>query len=155
MKFKSKEDLDVPIAQVFDMIADFERHERSAMRRGVKIKRLDSLEAPGLGAKWDIGFQMRGRERQAEVEVTGFDRPNEMTFEAQIQGLDSTVEVVLVPLSKTRTRLNVVGTLKPKTLSARLLVQSLKLAKKNISKRFNKKLAGLARDMEDRAGKAA
>ena len=155
MKFKSKEDLDVPIAQVFDMIADFERHERSAMRRGVKIKRLDSLEAPGLGAKWDIGFQMRGRERQAEVEVTGFDRPNEMTFEAQIQGLNSTVEVVLVPLSKTRTRLNVVGTLKPKTLSARLLVQSLKLAKKNISKRFSKKLAGLARDMEDRAGKAA
>lgn len=155
MKFKSKEDLDVPIAQVFDMIADFERHERSAMRRGVKIKRLDSLEAPGLGAKWDIGFQMRGRERQAEVEVTGFDRPNEMTFEAQIQGLDSTVEVVLVPLSKTRTRLNVVGTLKPKTLSARLMVQSLKLAKKNISKRFNKKLAGLARDMEDRASKAA
>jgi carbon monoxide dehydrogenase subunit G len=155
MKFKSKEDLDVPIAQVFDMIADFERHERSAMRRGVKIKRLDSLEAPGLGAKWDIGFQMRGRERQAEVEVTGFDRPNEMTFEAQIQGLDSTVEVVLVPLSKPRTRLNVVGTLKPKTLSARLMVQSLKLAKKNISKRFNKKLAGLARDMEDRASKAA
>ncbi|GAA6163563.1 hypothetical protein NBRC116590_12670 [Pelagimonas sp. KU-00592-HH] len=155
MKFKSKEDLDVPIAQVFDMIADFERHERSAMRRGVKIKRLDSLEAPGLGAKWDIGFQMRGRERQAEVEVTGFDRPNEMTFEAQIQGLDSTVEVVLVPLSKTRTRLNVVGTLKPKTLSARLMVQSLKLAKKNISKRFDKKLAGLARDMEDRASKAA
>lgn len=154
MKFKSKEDLDVPIAQVFDMIADFERHERSAMRRGVKIKRLDSLEAPGLGAKWDIGFQMRGRERQAEVEVTGFDRPNEMTFEAQIQGLNSTVEVVLVPLSKTRTRLNVVGTLKPKTLSARLLVQSLKLAKKNISKRFDKKLAGLARDMEDPSGKA-
>lgn len=155
MKFKSKQDLDVPVAQVFDMIADFDRHERSAIRRGVKIKRVDTQDQPGVGTQWEIEFQMRGRERQAEVEVTGFDRPNEMTFGAQMQGLDSTVEVVLVPLSKTRTRLNVVGTLKPKTLSARLLVQSLKLAKTNLSKRFDKKLANLAKDMEDRASKVA
>ena len=45
--------------------------------------------------------------------------------------------------------------LKPQTLSARLLVQSFKLARGTIMKRFDKRLATVARDMEERAAKMA
>ncbi|WP_127114611.1 SRPBCC family protein [Shimia sediminis] len=152
MQFTSKENIEVPIEQVFEMLTDFERHERSAMRRGAEVTRTDSLSAPGVGVGWDLVFDFRGKSRQMNLEVTEFDRPYEMTLEARLQGVESTIQLQLVALSKTLTRLNVSTDVRPKTLSARLLVQSLKLAKSNITKRFDKRMATAARDMEDRYG---
>lgn len=150
MQFTSKENIEVPIEQVFEMLTDFERHERSAMRRGAEVTRTDRLSAPGVGVGWDLVFDFRGKRRQMHLEVTEFDRPYEMTLEARLQGVESTIQLQLVALSKTLTRLNVSTDVRPKTLSARLLVQSLKLAKSNITKRFDKRMATTARDMEDR-----
>lgn len=155
MKFSSKENIEVPIEQVFEMLVDFERHERSAMRRGAEVVRTDTLREPGVGVGWDLAFDFRGKPRKMHLEVTEFDRPYELTLEATLQGIDSTISVQLVALSKTLTRLNVTSDIRPKTLSARLLVQSLKLAKANITKRFDKRMANTARDMEDRYSRMA
>mgnify|MGYP000474484518 CR=1 FL=1 len=150
MELKSKATMDVPIDQVFAMLIDFEAHQRSAMRRGAEVTRLDSLTEPGAGAKWKIGFEFRGKARMIDLEMVTFDRPEELGFEARLHGLDSAIQMQLVALSKTRTRLNVNAEMTPTTLSARLLMQSLKLAKSTLTKRFDKRLAAQARDMEDR-----
>ena len=155
MQLASKENIEVPIEQVFDMLADFERHERSAMRRGAEVRRTDTLKEPGVGVRWDISFEFRGKPRDLQLAVTEFDRPYEMTFEAGMNGVDSTISVQLVALSKTLTRMNVSTDIKPKTLSARLLVQSMKLAKSNISKRLDSRMSAQARDMEDRYNRMA
>lgn len=150
MKLSSKENIEVPIEQVFDMLTDFARHERSAMRRGADVLRTDALKAPGVGARWDISFKFRGKDRKTELEVTKFDRPYELQLQADMQGMESTISLQLVALSKTLTRLNVVAEVAPQTLSARLMVQSFKLAKGSLTKRFDSRLAAQARDMEDR-----
>ena len=150
MKFSSKENIEVPIEQVFEMLTDFERHERSAMRRGADVSRTDSLSEPGVGVGWDIAFDFRGKRRKMHLEVVEFDRPYEISLEATLQGIDSTINLQLVALSKSLTRFNVTSDIRPKTLSARLLVQSLKLAKANVTKRLDKRMAATARDMEDR-----
>nr|WP_319947180.1 SRPBCC family protein [uncultured Shimia sp.] len=150
MEFKSKQDLEIPLNDVFDMLSDFDRHERLAMRRGVDIARKDSPRQAGLGTAWDISFLFRGKQRHLDLEVTNFDAPQGLGLQAIMQGLESAISVELVALSRTKTRMNVVAEMKPKTLSARLLVQSFKLARGNINKRFNKRLAAQARDMEAR-----
>lgn len=155
MQFTSKENIEVPIEQVFEMLTDFERHVRSAMRRGAEVTRTDKLSAPGVGVGWDLAFEFRGKQREMHLKVTEFDRPYEMTLEATLQGIDSTINLQLVALSKTLTRFNVTTNIRPKTLSARLLVQSLKLAKSNITKRFDGRMASTARDMEDRYSRMA
>ncbi len=155
MKFKAKEDLEAPIEKVFEMLADFERHERSALRRGAEVTRSDSLKAPGVGATWNAAFKFRGKQRKATIEVVEFDRPTQISVLSKIQGMDMQVEFMLVPLSKTRTRLSVMADLKPQTLAARLLVQSFKLARGNLMNRFEQRLASVARDMEERAAKMA
>ena len=155
MKFKAKEDLEAPIEKVFEMLADFERHERSALRRGIEVARSDAGKAQGVGATWAASFKFRGKKRKATIEITEFDRPNQITVAAHMQGMESLVEFMLVPLSKTRTRLSVSTELTPQTLSARLLVQSFKLARGTIMKRFEQRLANVARDMEERAAKMA
>ncbi|WP_299354952.1 SRPBCC family protein [uncultured Shimia sp.] len=155
MQLTSKENIEVPIDQVFEMLTDFERHERSAMRRGAEVARTDTLSKPGVGVGWDVGFEFRGKPRQVHLEVIEFDRPYELALKAEMQGLDSIINLQLVALSKTLTRLNVVTDIKPKTLSARLLVQSMKLAKSNITKRFDSRMAAQARDMENRFNRIA
>ncbi|SHJ58639.1 hypothetical protein SAMN05444000_110109 [Shimia gijangensis] len=150
MDFGAQENIDVPIDKVFEMLTDFERHERSAMRRGADVVRTDNLKTPGVGASWKIVFPFRGKDRKLDLEVIEFDHPYDMTLQAKMQGLDARISLQLVALSRTLTRLNVETNLAPQTLSARLLVQSFKLAKGNINKRFNQRLATQARDMEER-----
>ena len=56
----------------------------------------------------------------------------------------------LIALSQSRTRVMVTITVKAKTLTSRLLVQSLKLAKTKLTKRFKARVLDYAEDIEDR-----
>ena len=150
MKFSSKEDVEAPIDQVFDMLADFEAHERQAFRRGIEVQRTDKRETPGVGSSWHGSFDMRGKRREIDVVVTAFDRPDSIHFSSDMQGLQGVMTLELVALSPQRTRMAIEVDLKPKTLPARLLLQSLKLGKKALNKRFKLRVAEHAKGMEDR-----
>ena len=78
-----------------------------------------------------------------------------MNFLSTSQALTAEVAVELVALSRKRTRLQMTIDLKPQNLSARLLVQSLKLARGSIKRKFDKRMAGFARDIEQRHARSA
>lgn len=155
MKFSTREDINAPIDRVFQALTDFEGFERSAMRRGADVQRTDRLAAPGVGMTWDVGFRMRGRQRHLALEMGRFDVPNEMIIVAKSTGLNGMFAIELMALSRHRTRMTVGLELSPVNLSARLLVQSLKLAKASLTKRFKLRVAEYVRTMEDRLGSAA
>ena len=150
MKFSSKEDVEAPIEAVFAMLSEFETFERSAIRRGAEVIRVGDHHAPHVGQAWDARFQMRGRERQTRVTLVRYDPPSGMDFESESDGLTTLLEVELIALSQKRTRISVSFEVKPKTLSARLLVQSMRLAKAKLTKSFKLRVADYARDIEDR-----
>ena len=150
MQFASKEDIEAPIEEVFDMLCEFESFERSAIRRGVEVRRVSDSVTPRAGLEWRAKFDLRGKPRELDLQLAEFDRPNAMKFDAKSGGLDSVMAIDLVSLSPRRTRISVAIDLKPRTLSARLLVQSLKLAKANLTKRFKLKVAEYAKSLEDR-----
>lgn len=150
MKFSTKEDIEAPIDVVFDMLCDFESFERSAMRRGAEVQRLDKMSEPGVGMEWDAAFDMRGKRRELRIEMVTFDRPNEMVLESRSVGLNGLMSFELIALSRSRTRVHVALDIKPLNLSARLLVQSLKLAKTSLTKKYKLRIAEYAKGMEDR-----
>ncbi|MGJ8545878.1 MAG: SRPBCC family protein [Sulfitobacter sp.] len=155
MKFSTKEDVEAPIDSVFDMLCDFESFERSAMRRGAEVQRADAMTAPGVGMAWDVAFDMRGKRREMRLEMVTFDAPNEMELEAVSTGIISHMSFELVALSRSRTRVLTVLDLKPQNLSARLLVQSLKLAKSSLTKKYKLRVAEYAKTMEERYNRTA
>ncbi|MBQ0803018.1 MAG: SRPBCC family protein [Sulfitobacter litoralis] len=150
MKFSTKEDIDAPIDAVFEMLCEFDQFERAAMRRGAEVQRVDQLAEPGAGMQWEAAFDMRGKRRALQVEMDRFERPTEMKLETRSQGLTGDMSFDLVALSRSRTRIMVALDLKPQNLSARLLVQSLKLAKNALTKKFKKRVGDYAKDMDER-----
>ncbi len=150
MKFSSKEDIEAPVGEVFAMLSDFESFERSAIRRGIEVERVGGGDAPAVGHCWQTRFLMRGKMRDMSIDLTRYDAPEIMRFETDSHGLTGAFVIDLMALSPRRTRMSVAIDLAPKNLSARLLLQSLKLAKSTLTKRFKLKVAEYAKHMEER-----
>ena len=151
MQFAAKEDIEAPVEAVFAMLSEFESFERSAIRRGIEVMRIgehdDKIE---LGMGWNTRFVMRGKQRSLRLELCQYDPPSTMRFEATSASINATMLVDLLSLSQKRTRLGLVLELKPQTLSARLLVQSLKLVRANLTRRYKLRVAEYAKGLEER-----
>ncbi len=150
MNFSAKEDIEAPIDFVFDQITDFPAFERSALRRGAEVQRMDNLKTAGPGMKWDATFTYRGREREVKLELLSMDRPSGIVVGSRSNMMGGQLVVDLVALSRGCTRMSVDLGITPKSLSARLLIQSLKLAKSKLNQRFRKRVANHAAEIEDR-----
>ena len=150
MKFSTKEDIEAPIEAVFAMLCDFESFERAAMRRGAEVQRTDNLHSPGVGMTWQAVFPLRGKKRELTIEMVTFQRPDEMVLDSLSQGGAAQMSFELMALSRNRTRVLVALEVKPLNLSARLWVQSMKLAKATLTKKYKQRVAEYARGMEDR-----
>lgn len=155
MEFIARQDIEAPIAWVFQQAADFSAFERQAMRRGADVRRLDSLPRPGSGSAWDVQFRFRGKDRQLRAEVGAYDPPNGYAVAATSPNLEGRLVMELVALSRSRTRLTVRLDVAAKTLPARLLLQSLRLAKAPLNTRFDTRVASFAKEIQDRHGRRA
>lgn len=141
MKFSSRVDIAAPAEFVFDQLADFSTFERAARRKGVSLRRTDTLAAPGAGTAWDIGFRFRGRLRQLNAEITRFERPAALDYVGSSHGFELGLALQIVAPAEGRSRLHVALEAKPRTLGARLLLQSAKLGRGRIEHRFDERIA--------------
>lgn len=155
MQVTGTEDVAAPIEHVFAELTAFDALERQAMRRGIDVRRQFRGAEPSIGEGWDTTFRFRGKERSAKIILESYDAPNTVQFGGASGGLETNTLIELVPLSPNRTRVNLVFKMNPKSLSARLLVQSFKLARSSINKRFQKRMSQLARDIESKVVKTA
>ncbi|WP_298677279.1 SRPBCC family protein [uncultured Lentibacter sp.] len=145
MKFSADQDVEASVSHVFAAVSDFDGLARKAMRRGVQVTRLDNLDGPVAGMAWEAVFSFRGKARKLHIELVEVDAPNGLSAKSQTKGLDTRLVLGLVAMSKARTRMSIELELMPQSLAARLLVQSLKLARGTVSKRLKGRLAEFAK----------
>ncbi|MEI4473087.1 SRPBCC family protein [Frigidibacter sp. MR17.24] len=150
MKFSTKEDIEAPAEFVFAELSDFDGFERLARSRGAQVRRLDRLPAPGKGMSWELSFRWRGRERSLVADLTTYDRPRDIRFDATSTGFDLTLAIGLQALSPRRTRIAVALELTPKTLASRILMQSVKLGKSRLERKFETRVRMMAEEIEFR-----
>lgn len=152
MKFSKREDIEAPADFVFSTMTDFQVLERAAMRRGIEVSRLDDRTEAEPGMSWLVRAPLRGRVRDITITLTKLVPGQVLETRAESAGLDAIGSVELVALSRSRTRVQVGLEVKPKTLTTRLLIQSLKLAKHTLDARFARRVAEMARLIEQRQG---
>ncbi|EBA15910.1 hypothetical protein RSK20926_04842 [Roseobacter sp. SK209-2-6] len=155
MEFSSKEDLDAPIADVFAAISDFGSFERSAIRRGIEVQSQDHPQTPEVGQFWDVRFDFRGKPRDLHLTLTAYEPSTLVGLSGESAALKGEGRIELLALSPQRTRISVSMQIQAKGLTGRLLLQSFKLAKSKINRRFKLRVAEFAKLTEERLSHSA
>lgn len=144
MKFSTREDIDAPIETVYARVSDFDAFERRMLRRGIDVTRDERVPPGVVGSRWKAKIDWRGRKYDLDAELVSLEPGQAYAIESSSNGIVCMGVVDLVALSKSRTRLFVSLDLKPTTLSSRLFMQSLRLAKGTLDKRFKARVAEFA-----------
>jgi hypothetical protein len=150
MKLTSKQDIEAPLAFVFQQMSDFESWERAAMRRGAEVSRTDKLRSTGPGMTWLTRFRYKGRDRKLEIRLDRIDAPSHLVFTATSKLVDAEMVADLIELGAKRTRVHVSVDLKPKTLTAKLYVQTMRLARSRVEKTFGQRIGQMTTEIEER-----
>ena len=136
MKFSTRTELRVPVDYLFGAIADMERLGQALRSKGVKIDGpADAVELQA-GQKWQASFPYRGKSRNLTAMIAELSKPDMIVVDSATSGLESRCEIELGALSPDKTRLRISVELRPKTMSARLFLQSLKLVKARADQKF-------------------
>lgn len=154
MKLSSRQDIEAPAAFVFDALNDFQAWERAALRRGADVARTDKMKAIAPGLSWLIKFAYRGKDRQLALRLTQLEHPSMMGFFGSGASLDGQADIDLMALAARRTRMSVSVDVRPRTIGARLVLQSLRLAKTRINRRFAERVALFCTEIEIRYRKS-
>lgn len=140
MKFSTRIDTDLPAERLFESIGDFETLERMLIGRGASVTRIDPSTDPSIGMGWNIRFDWRGKPRHLLLQVTRFDRPEQMAMVGRSDALDISINTNVVPLSRARSRLICETEIKPRNMRARLMLQTAKLGKGQLDRRYHRRI---------------
>lgn len=150
MKLAAKYDIEAPVNFVYGELVDFSAWERMALRRGAEVTRLDRMTAPSPGMAWQVNFVLRGRDRSARIQLVAATPGRHVRLTITSTLADGEILIELLDLATTRTRIDVRVEVKPKTLAARIYMQTVRLARKKVDATYAQRIALLAVEMEDR-----
>ena len=120
------------------------------MRRGAEVMRLDARRDVGPGMTWETQFRYRAKDRKAIIRLDAIAPTSSLALTATSSLLDAVANVEVLDLGAKRTRVEVRLELKPKTIAARIYVQSMRLARARVERTFSQRVAQLTVEIEDR-----
>lgn len=150
MRLTAKTDLEVPAAFVFATLIDHASWEREAIRNGVEVERPQGTPDNGVGAEWLIRGHFRGKARRALIRIEEMTPSQRLALLIDSPTIDGIARIEVMVLSPRRSRLRVDLEVKPKTLAARLFINTMRLAKGRVQARFERSLGNLGARIKDR-----
>lgn len=149
MQFTSVQDVNAPLEFVFEQLSDFESYEAYAMRVGAQVERRDTLTETCAGMMWYFEGDIRGKTRHVDIELTNYAPPKDLKFICTSPSMEARVNVQAMELAKQQSRIKTVVDAKALNMSARLILQSARLAKASLNRRFNHRVWEFANYIED------
>lgn len=148
MKFVTEQIVASPRDAVFAALTDFARFEREAASSGVEVHRSDTLTRPGPGMCWRARFDLHGRRRELIAEIVRINHPCDLLFSGKVGGLVGELVFELAETGVNETRLMVELNLRARSITAKLLLQSIKLTRSNVARRFRRRVNAFCRQAE-------
>jgi uncharacterized protein YndB with AHSA1/START domain len=150
MNFTSKQDIDAPTEHVFRQLSDFDFFESYAMRLGAQVERMDLFTQPQPGMCWNIKGHYRGKDRDLELTLDSYYPPDTLSYLCATKNLNANIGFDIIPLSRRESRLKVSVDIIAKGISARVALQSAKLAKKSLDRKFDARVRSFAAAIGDK-----
>lgn len=150
MEFTAEHDIKAPIEFVYDQVTDFAALETYIMSAGAFVERTDETEGVNPGMSWRIDGTVRGRHRIIDIELVDLAVQEQLGYEIKSKDMTTQMTIELVPLDRTLTR--IVSRVAPEahSISARLILQSARLAQRTLEKRLKKRLSNYGAQIEER-----
>jgi hypothetical protein len=149
MKFKVSEDVDAPADITFARFTDFSGIEAEVKGRGTELARIGNWQQATVGCGWRGSAKIRGRVRPVTSEISAIDEEKRCEIRTTIGGMEALYEMTFLTLRPDMTRVQVTLDLSANTLSARLALQTLKLARGRVMQRLQGLLARQGNLAED------
>lgn len=147
MKFSTRMDTDLDAATLFAALSDFDRLAQIIRRRRAQVTRRDPASGEGMG--WDLGFDWRGRHRSFCLTLSRHDPDEALQFTGTTEGFQLCIDLAIVALTRTRSRVICQLDARPRTMKTRLIVQTAKLGKAQLDQRFVREVRGLVTQLTD------
>ncbi len=154
MKFSGKTEINASLNDSFAAFADFQYFENHARRSGVEIARVDDLASPGPGMMWEMRIRFRDKFPRVQMELVDYTPPETLDFTARSGGMNMTMRVELIALAPRRTRAVVTLDVRASSLGARMLLNSARLTKGRLTRRFRQRVEKFGRLLEQRISSA-
>lgn len=151
MHFSTSEVIHAPREAVFAEVTDFDAVERQIVKAGGSLTRTGGA---GPDAAWQGHFRFRGTERDFTSRVGDWTPPGGYRLISATTGLDALVDVRCVAVDAATTRLEILVDLKPRSMKAKILLNSLKLMRSQINARFKQRIQKFADHVAQKAGNA-
>ncbi len=148
MKLKSQNDINASVGDVFAKMSDADRWEAMSRTRGMKVSRIPN-EPMRQDTEWLVKGPYRGKVREFSIRLQSIVPDDKLVFISVSSGMEFTVTVMTTALSATETRLSVELVAKPRTIAARFILQSAKLARGRLLTQFRKRMSDIANGISD------
>lgn len=136
MKFKVSDDVEAPVDWVWGGFTDFDAVESDIRARDAELVRVGDWKEAALGVAWRGSVPVRGKVRPIDAKIAEFRPDEHLQVESQVGGMSCEYDVTFTVLSPEVTRVAITLELKASTLSARLLLQTLKIARRKVIQRL-------------------
>ncbi len=155
MKLTAKTDIEAPASFVYACLIDHAMWEREMTRRGAEVDRPADMPLTGVGAGWQLRVPFRGKVRKLLVRIDAMVPDTSLVLGIDGQAIDGNSMLELLSMSPRRTRLRLALEVRPKTLAARLFLNTMRLAKGRVQVRLEKRLQQMATRIEERLSSEA
>ena len=150
MKLTAKTDLDVPISFVYACLADHQFWEREAQGRGIEVRRPADMPPSGPGAGWLLRLPFRGKVVSVLMQLIEAVRDDRQVYDLQSKTIGGSLVLSVMALSPRTTRLNLGVDIGAKTMGARLMLNTMRLAKGRAQARLEARLQQMAAQIQGR-----
>ncbi len=148
MKFGHSREINVPIDYLFDRACNFAVFEKRGIQHGIEVHR-QSGGPVVAGYRWQIAGILRGKPREAAIELVEFIRPDLIGVMVYSSGFQTAGTVRFIGLTKRSSRIETEIEIRATTLRARLILQALRLARGRVAKRIRAAINLSARKVEE------
>jgi len=150
MEFSAEHDIRAPIDFVYAQITDFAALETYIMSAGAFVERTDELDEFGPGLRSRLEGNLRGKQRVIDSELKELTEKEALAYELRSKDLTTQMLIDVISLDRTTTRLSCRIQPEAHSISARLILQSARLAQRTLEKRLTKRLSTYGGSLEDR-----
>ena len=99
---------------------------------------------------WDLAFDQRGKRREMRMDMAQLDRPEKIVILGGSEALAIAVEMTVIALTRSKSRLMFEVEVKPRNMRARLMLQTAKLGKAQLDRKFADRVSKFFGDLTTR-----